>query len=238
VLAVVGIASRLNAGIITVPPGLSPGSQYQLVFFTSGGTMAVSSPNISDDNAFVTTMANNVPALAALGASWRAIGSTSATSALTNIGSSTDGIYNLNGNLVANGTAGLFSGSLFAPIDIDELGDVANVVVFTGSNSDGTSYPYNGLGGPLGPYDWVENGDSGSTTNSWITGSQVDPSRGGILYAISSPITVILLIEPDNTFLKSSKRHTRAAGIASRSDGGIEQRVSQAHSRQTAPRIN
>ena len=43
VLAVVGIASRADAGIITVPPDLAPGSQYRLVFVTAGTYNATSS---------------------------------------------------------------------------------------------------------------------------------------------------------------------------------------------------
>jgi hypothetical protein len=126
VLAVVGIASRLNAGtVVVVPPGLSLGDTYRLVFVTSAVTDATST-DISYYNNFVTTAADAVPALAALGATWTAIASTETVSAATNIGVSTSGIYSLNGLEVAAGTAALFNTvitPLLSPIDIDQNGD-------------------------------------------------------------------------------------------------------------------
>ena len=85
VLAVVGIASRVDAGIITVPPGLAPGSQYRLAFETAD-TYNAESSSIGVYNSEVNTEADAVAALAALGTTWLVIGSTDAVFASDNIG--------------------------------------------------------------------------------------------------------------------------------------------------------
>ena len=59
-LAIAGIASRLYADPIIVPPGLNPGDKYRLVFVTSTTTDATS-PDISYYNSFVTNVADDVP---------------------------------------------------------------------------------------------------------------------------------------------------------------------------------
>ena len=63
-VAVAGIASRSDAAIITVPPGLNPGDTYRLVFVTSLTRDAVSS-DIGVYNDFVSTAAASSPDLAA-----------------------------------------------------------------------------------------------------------------------------------------------------------------------------
>lgn len=136
-VAVVGAAARLDAGVIvTVPAGLSPGDVYRLVFITST-TRDATSTQIQDYNTFVTSVADSVPALSALGASWFAIFSTSSVDAATNIGVSppTTGIFNLSGVLLASGTADLFDGSILAPVGVDEQGNTytgGNYPVWTG----------------------------------------------------------------------------------------------------------
>jgi hypothetical protein len=72
-----------QAAIVIPPTGLAPGSQYRLVFTTSGTRDAIST-NIDDYNTFVTTQANQSSALTALGTTWTAIVSTFSTNALTN----------------------------------------------------------------------------------------------------------------------------------------------------------
>src|ERR1039457_3279085 len=121
-VAVAGIGSRLDAGIITtVPAGLNPGDKYRLVFVTSTTKRAISS-DIGDYNAFVESLADATTGLQALGATWKAIGSSESVNAFDNIGASpsTVGIYRLDGEKVANGTAALFGTAvenLLAPID-------------------------------------------------------------------------------------------------------------------------
>ncbi|MFM7786866.1 MAG: PEP-CTERM sorting domain-containing protein, partial [Microcystis panniformis] len=92
-LATLVTASAAQAALVVVPPGLNPGDQYRLVFVTSGTRNATSS-NINDYNTFVTNQVTG-SALATqlttagfnLGTiTWKAIGSTSATSAKVNTG--------------------------------------------------------------------------------------------------------------------------------------------------------
>jgi len=114
-LATLG-TSAAQAALVVVPTGLNPGDQYRLVFVTSGTRNATSS-NINDYNTFVTNQVTG-SALATqlttagfnLGTiTWKAIGSTFATSAKVNTG--TDGsqpdvpIYLIDGNKVANNNA-------------------------------------------------------------------------------------------------------------------------------------
>src|SRR5689334_807714 len=63
---------------ITVPAGLSRGDQYRLAFVTST-VRTGRSRDIADYNAFVTSAANSVPELVALGTTWRAVVSTNAS---------------------------------------------------------------------------------------------------------------------------------------------------------------
>jgi len=115
-LATLVTASAAQAALVVVPPGLNPGDQYRLVFVTDG-TRDATSTNINDYNNFVTNQVTG-SALATqlttagfnLGTiTWKAIGSTSATSAKVNTG--TDGsqpdvpIYLIDGNKVANNNA-------------------------------------------------------------------------------------------------------------------------------------
>jgi len=145
VLAVVGIASRADAGIITVPPGLAPGSQYRLVFVTDNDYTATSS-SITDYNNDVNSEANSVAALAALGTTWLDIGSTATVNAIDNIGVDSGApIYDLEGDLVANdaGTeaGGMFSGSLLYPIETTETGAPSATDAWTGTDPAGSASP-------------------------------------------------------------------------------------------------
>jgi hypothetical protein len=192
-LALVGLASRSDAGpIIVVPPTLSPGDTYRLVFVTST-TRDATSTDIVDYNNFVSTAANSVSALAALGASWTAIGSTATMSAFDNIGGPfSEGVYRLDGGLVAPGLTFFFalpSDAHLLPIDINELGATVPdpTTVWTGTLPLGTVNPPFPLGGsvqstwglalPGAPVGWV-----------FQFFSPIGTAMP--LYAISSPLTV------------------------------------------------
>jgi hypothetical protein len=105
-----------SAAPITVPSGLNPGDQYRLAFVTST-TRDATSPNIADYNAFVTTAANSVPELAALGTTWSAIASTVSVSARDNTGTNffiTAGvpIYTLADTILATDYLDLWDGTI------------------------------------------------------------------------------------------------------------------------------
>ena len=121
------------------------------------------------------------------------IGSTSSVNAITNIGSDPNvPIYNLDGLKVANDATtnpgGLFAGSLFTPLDYDENGAKDNTVVFTGTNSNGTTSAL--YLGDTGDFQ-VATGNSSQVSTHWIsTGGAQLPNQGESLYAISGVFTV------------------------------------------------
>src|ERR1700678_176359 len=139
-LATMGFPSFFSPHPKTTPAGLSPGEQYRLVFVTSDTTTATST-NIADYNAFVTTEANADPQLAALNVAWAALASTSSVDAYENIGGAfTTPIYNLDGQLVADGSSGLWGGNNLAdPIDVDQYGDLLQANVWGGTTAAGTA---------------------------------------------------------------------------------------------------
>ncbi|MCX6873514.1 MAG: Ig-like domain-containing protein [Verrucomicrobia bacterium] len=194
--------------IMTVPPGLNPGDHYRLVFVTSTETYSGGSnhgPNppwfttVADYNAFATTTANAVPALAALSTPWKAIITTQSpdSNAKDNTGtnpSSSTGvpIYNLGGRRVADNNADLWDGTIQNPINVNELGrgpvaqsgDVYRV--WTGGVSPNGFNLITQSGG------WIINGSADSTTG-WIANGNYDNAIHGDLqpiYAISGILTV------------------------------------------------
>src|SRR5437763_13719226 len=128
------VAVTASAAPITLPPGLHPGDRYRLAFVTSTARDATSR-DIADYNAFVTTAANAVPALAALETTWSAVGSlldrnevqtdardnTSTNPAL----SAGFPIYRLDGLLFARSNSDLWSGAIVNPLEITEAGPAA-----------------------------------------------------------------------------------------------------------------
>jgi hypothetical protein len=134
--------------IIIVPPGLSPGSEYRLAVVTADPYTATSA-DISTYNSEVNSEINSVAALSALDTVWAVIGSTATVNAINNIGQEPGvPIYDLWGFLVAEdattNSGGLFSGSTFSPISIDEYGTTpCNVrVQQVPTCPPGTEYPY------------------------------------------------------------------------------------------------
>lgn len=173
--------------IVTTPAGLAPGTQYQLAFVTTDGFVA-DDPTIADYNAAVTSEAAMDPALAAFdtanGVTWTLIGSTTAVNASSNAASA-GLVYNLAGVEVAS--SGLYSGSLLAPIDIDQSGNTESTTVWTGSNTAGTA------AGGINDFGqtFTEYGNSSSITGSWIAEENgIEADNFIPLYALSSVITV------------------------------------------------
>jgi len=175
---------------ITVPPGLSPGEQYRLAFVTSTTTPDTST-DIAYYNNFVTTVANTVPQLAALGTTWTAIGSTATVNADDNTDTNPTGpagspIYNLAGAIVAPTNQALWntlSVPLVNSINIGQLGEEEDQLVATGTSPTGTatSAP---LGDPL-----ITQGSPVYTTSNWV--SQLTEPRGNDpSYALSGLLTV------------------------------------------------
>lgn len=181
--AVVFACATAYAGTVyTTPPGLTPGTQYQLVFLTSETFLATSS-SISDYNADVTSAAALDSALS--GFTWTDIGSTTAVNANVNA-PSTGLVFTLDGVEVAS--SGLYGGSILSPIDIDENGNlITNGDVWTGSLTGGTAAGgINDLGQTFPAV-----GYAGATNGSWIqSNAAIESNNGLFLYALSEVITV------------------------------------------------
>jgi len=182
-----------SAAPITVPTGLNPGDQYRLVFVTSTTRDATSS-DIEDYNAFVTSVANSVPELAALGTTWHAIGSTVDVSARDNTGTNPAStgvpIYRLDNIRLANNNPDLWDSFLENTLNVTEQGMPILAVAppgstaWTGSFSNGTAAAQ-----PLGSGNPIA-GDALATNFTWMllgNGPAVDARR---LYGISEQLTV------------------------------------------------
>lgn len=185
-----------SAAPITVPSGLNPGDTYRLAFVTST-TRDASSSDIMVYNDFVTSVANSVPELQALGTIWLAIGSTTTADArdntVTNPSSAGVPIYRLDGTLIASGNADLWDGSLNAALQTDEMGGYVNTSVWTGTLSTGEA-AYDALGATA-----TAVGLTNSTTSDWIAVYASGNLSQGSLYAISRELTVVP--EPSSVIL-------------------------------------
>ncbi|SFM76306.1 thrombospondin type 3 repeat-containing protein [Marinobacter zhejiangensis] len=136
-------ATSLIAPAAMVPPGLSPGDTFYIVFVTSAGTVA----NLSVDgfNLFVNDVADGSSLKGTDNGDlqWKAIlghdDGTIQGENLFSVGSASP-IYNLNGDRVANNASDFFNGGMLNPIEYDETGtslgdvDVSVGLTQTGSN--------------------------------------------------------------------------------------------------------
>ena len=167
-----------------VPPNLPAGSQYQIIFVTSGTDTSTSS-NIADYNNFVAAQAALSSSLPA--ATWKAVASTANNSAHTNAPwISGLPVYNTEGILVASASNGLYtsSGSLLSAVQYDQNGATVSSIVWTGSN---------GLGNSLSPLGGTSPGfgSSGAANLDWIHDSASTTQTQLPLYALSSAIMAV-----------------------------------------------
>jgi hypothetical protein len=186
-IALLGCIAGRAGTIYTTPTGLTPGTQYQLIFVTSDTTLATST-TIGDYNTFVTTEAALNSTLAAFDSAnsvtWTVIGSTPSVSATTNA-PSTGLVYNLENTEVAS--SGVYGGTLLAPVGFDENGTASANAVWTGSTtSGGMAGGINDLGQTFPEY-----GFANLATAGWIADTNgIESDNGLSLYAISSVLTV------------------------------------------------
>jgi len=204
VIFVLGVlAGTAGAQIVTVPPDLAPGAGYRLMFVTSGVRNGTST-NVADYNAFVTSAANAVPALAALGTTWAAFVQTATVTAEDNTGTNPQfvmgtptnigvPIYRLDGARVANDNP-YFAGMAFpiAEITITELGTFVPTTV---RQPDGSAqkWVWTGRAAPssaMGTASPVAGWATGGGGNSWY-GIAISPNTNNhTLYAVSGILHV------------------------------------------------
>jgi hypothetical protein len=187
----------IQGAVITQPAGLNPGDTYHLVFVTSGGRDAMAS-DITEYDAFVQAEAAMSPALAALGVTWRAIGSTAAVDAVDHIAVAAP-VFRLDGVMVASSSADMFDGTLAASISLNQFGSDWRVTVRTGSTAAGLRAGSEVLGAAVSQY-----GNSQYTILNWITEPHGGVPAGNAysFYGISTALVVPTAIpEPGTTTL-------------------------------------
>jgi hypothetical protein len=176
--------SLVSASVIY--PTLPPGSEYQLIFLTSGGRDATSR-NIADYNAFVTAQAELNPSFPD-GVTWSAVASTAAVAARDNAANPPNvPVFNTAGMLLCSGTSSLYNSVLLLALpDYDENGALNPAAAWTGTQRDGT------IGGGLGSGNDVTGTVVGfpDSLSEWLSGSVAAPDSDLSLYGLSSPITV------------------------------------------------
>lgn len=182
------LASSVHAAPITVPVGLNPGDTYRLAFRTSNIT-----PAISTDINFYNNFVNGLGVAATGISGWKAIASTASVDAIDNTNTSGAGgapIYLLDGTTkIADNNADLWDGMINARINIDEFGNFENLLVWTGTGTDGlaTATPL-GSDGPATFGDYL----LFSLGGGWINDTSVmfKSTFSFNLYAISETLTV------------------------------------------------
>jgi len=191
--ALLGTNAALAQGFTFAPPtGLAAGSTYRLAFVTSGTTTAQST-DINTYNSFVTAQAMLSVTLPST--TWVALGSTSATSAVSNLGSIctgsclTDPIYTVTGVEVAANQAALFytgTVSLLSAINITQYGIGQNGYAWTGSDVSGNPLTNLSLGSAS-----TEEGFDPVTSSFYLDGQTSKLSTTShYMYAVSAEITV------------------------------------------------
>jgi hypothetical protein len=199
IAAAVFAPSAARAALIA-PAGLNPGDPYRIIFVTSAPISGIQSQTGNDAvvayNNFVTSAANaGGSELASLGTTWSSLtteatfGTSSYTNAYDNIGGAFSiPVYTPAGVLVAANSAQLWGGgSIDAAIDINELGNVENTLVWTGSTPGGVN-----AGNPLNYPNIREGaiyGSSTATSASWISLGGANPTGSLPIYGISGTLT-------------------------------------------------
>ena len=182
-LLLVGLSGQPQAAPWYQPEGLSAGDTYQLAFVTSTTTYA-----ISDDVTYYFNFVNDAAALNSDLAqfNFRPIISTDSFGA-RGIAYVWGEVYNLNGELVASTLEDMWDGSINAPINIDQFGNIYNSFVFTGTDP----YGY--------PHQWpitgavVSVGYSISVATNWLYSGAFYPNDALPIYALSDPIAAVPL---------------------------------------------
>jgi len=180
-----------GAQVVLVPPGLTPGTTYRLVYVTSDTRNAIPT-DIAVYDAFVQNQSDvsNIGLGSPIGdITWKAIGSTASVNAITHVAAA-GGIYRLDGALVAGNAAGLWDGTLDSEINVDDEGANREVSVYTGTDSAGFGASAGATPVRLGDSS-ARLGNSGEVDAEWVeTGFFSSAAIGRAFYAISDPLMV------------------------------------------------
>lgn len=190
VLALVFVALPVAAQVL-IPPDLSTGESYRLVYVTSDTRNALST-DIADYDAFVqaTSDAGDIGVGSPIGdISWEAIGSTAFVDAIDHVAGAGP-IYRLDGVRVSDSAADLWDGGIDVPINVTEELMVFDVAVYTGTDVDGFG-AFAGITPVRLGDSSARLGDSGETDMDWVeTGFFSSSAIGRAFYGISETLTV------------------------------------------------
>jgi hypothetical protein len=192
-------ASWVSADIVT-PAGVSPGQNFYMVF-VSASTSTAESSTPSDYDSIVAGDASTAGVDTYNGSpvTWEALASFfNGPDAISRFDPSAP-IYLVDGTEVAANGAGLWSGTLQNPIDIEPDGTVAttDAEVWTGTNADGTAASNaNGsksLGSPGTPTEGAgaQFGDATDSNAMWTNDNVFLPEVANQLYGFSSELTAV-----------------------------------------------
>ena len=169
-----------------VPPSLSPGDSYHLVFITDG-THDATSGVVTTYNNFVNAQAAlNAPLTGTnVGVQYRAIVSTTAIDALSNAPVSAP-VFNLNGDKIADNSADMWDGTIDNPIDYNQY--VATIFppdIWTGTQTNGQQF----IGNELGTTN-PRTGRADLANGTWISETTSGATLQSRIYALSPQLTV------------------------------------------------
>jgi hypothetical protein len=167
-----------------IPPSISPGGHYQVVFTTRGPRDAFSS-SIDSYNNFVRLQAAQNPNLPAT--TWWAVASTGLT-AQTNAQVYSDiPIYNTAGELVATNGSDFYSSTRLASMAYDQFGSYLSTQVWTGIFANGSPANYLDAVRPA-----TTLGQSAQLNQGWANiGDSFNNVESRSLYALSEPIVAV-----------------------------------------------
>jgi hypothetical protein len=217
----IGAETRIKADlVINTPTGLTAGDTFRIAFVTDGTTDATSS-SISDYNTFVTNDATsqagggaNVVTYDGTTLTWSAIGSTTTTSAIANIGETGAPVYLADGTEVTTSdtSTGLWSGSLMNNLDQDLNGNGRLGAIWTGTGPTGVAYPTYELGAASGS---SIVGAAQFTNSEWITVEVPPDAEFFPMYGISQELTVpqAAVPEPSSMILAATSIGVVGFGI-------------------------
>ena len=182
----------LDAPASLVPAGVSPGSQFYLIFTTSSPYVATST-NMSTYDNVVNAEAQSGSSLPGVGSlTWKALGATSTVDQCKPFIDLTKPVYTVTKVLVSTTASAMFSGG-FTPILSSYPGvqpdgaDVNQNLVWTGCNALGSPDTANG-GQQLGTNS-PSYGYPLERTSLWISLQQYQNTRLQKLYAVSPLLT-------------------------------------------------
>lgn len=201
--AIAVLSTSVNATLI-VPAGLSPGDIYHVIFVSST-TRDGTSSDIAEYDAHVQAAADTAGIGTTIGVDWLAVGSTTIDNAYDHLAPlfsslSDVPIYNQDGDLVSTSFIALWDDGPDNPVGYDELGQLLDVDVWTGTNSDGaSSSAYNdelGSGTESATF-----GVSYGSDGGWVQAENEDTASSLPVYGLSSELTVPAASVPEPTTL-------------------------------------